>query len=86
MVRVAGITTPDEGSAGMKRTVLAALIALGAASCASRIRTDYYLIDAAIVSRELGVPCIIGTQVATKILKDGDMVEVDANHSRIIKL
>ncbi|HPN15033.1 MAG TPA: PEP-utilizing enzyme [bacterium] len=41
---------------------------------------------AAIVSRELGVPCIIGTQVATKILKDGDMVEVDANHSRIIKL
>ncbi len=41
---------------------------------------------AAIVSRELGVPCIIGTQVATKVLKDGDMVEVDANHSRIIKL
>ncbi len=34
---------------------------------------------AAIVSRELKIPCIIGTKNATQILKDGDMVEVDAN-------
>ena len=34
---------------------------------------------AAIVSRELGVPCVIGTKIATKVLKDGMMVEVDAN-------
>ncbi|MFA6272373.1 MAG: PEP-utilizing enzyme [Patescibacteria group bacterium] len=33
---------------------------------------------AAIVSRELGIPCIIGTEVATKVFKDGDVVEVDA--------
>ncbi len=33
---------------------------------------------AAIVSRELKKPCIIGTKIATKVLKDGDMVEVDA--------
>jgi phosphohistidine swiveling domain-containing protein len=33
---------------------------------------------AAIVSRELNIPCIIGTKNATRILKDGDMVEVDA--------
>lgn len=32
---------------------------------------------AAIVSRELGIPCIIGTKIATKVLKDGDLVEVD---------
>ena len=32
---------------------------------------------AAIVSRELGKPCIIGTKKATKMLHDGDMVEVD---------
>ena len=32
---------------------------------------------AAIVSRELGIPCIVGTKAATKILKDGDMVEID---------
>lgn len=34
---------------------------------------------AAIVSRELEVPCVIGTEKATKILNDGDIVEVDAN-------
>jgi phosphohistidine swiveling domain-containing protein len=34
---------------------------------------------AAIVSRELKLPCIIGTKIATKVLKDGDLVEVDAN-------
>lgn len=33
---------------------------------------------AAIVSRELGKPCVIGTKIATKALKDGDQVEVDA--------
>jgi len=32
---------------------------------------------AAIVSRELGVPCVVGTGVATKILKDGATVTVD---------
>ncbi len=34
---------------------------------------------ASIVSRELNKPCIIGTKVGTKILKDGDLIEVDAN-------
>jgi len=38
---------------------------------------------AAIVSRELKIPCIIGTKIATKVLKDGDLVEVDANHGVI---
>lgn len=33
---------------------------------------------AAIVSRELKKPCVIGTRVATQYLKDGDIVEVDA--------
>ena len=33
---------------------------------------------AAIVSREFGIPCIVGTQNATKILKTGDVVELDA--------
>ncbi|PIN86682.1 hypothetical protein COV19_03550 [Candidatus Woesearchaeota archaeon CG10_big_fil_rev_8_21_14_0_10_44_13] len=35
---------------------------------------------AAIVSRELKIPCIIGTGIATKVLKDGDYIEVNANH------
>lgn len=33
---------------------------------------------ASIVSRELGITCVVGTKFASKILKDGDMVEVDA--------
>ncbi|AEA47514.1 pyruvate, water dikinase [Archaeoglobus veneficus] len=32
---------------------------------------------AAIVSRELGVPAVVGTKVATKVLKDGMVVTVD---------
>jgi pyruvate,water dikinase len=32
---------------------------------------------AAIVSRELGVPCVVGTKNATKTLKDGMMITVD---------
>lgn len=42
---------------------------------------------AAIVSRELKIPCIIGTKIATQVLKDGDFVEVDADNGivRIIK-
>jgi phosphohistidine swiveling domain-containing protein len=42
---------------------------------------------AAIVSRELNIPCIIGTKIATQVLKDGDLVEVDAEKGamRVIK-
>ncbi len=41
---------------------------------------------AAVVSRELGIPCIVGTKVATKVLRDGDLVEVDAEKGVVIKL
>ncbi len=40
---------------------------------------------AAIVAREMNKPCIIGTKVATKVLKDGDLVEVDVNKG-IVKI
>ena len=40
---------------------------------------------AAIVSRELKIPCIVGTKIATKVLKDGDLVEVDAGKG-IVKI
>jgi len=41
---------------------------------------------AAIVSRELKKVCIVGTKVATQLLKDGDLVEVDANQGIVKKL
>lgn len=40
---------------------------------------------AAIVSRELGIPCVVGTKIANKVLKDGDLVEVKATEG-IIKI
>ena len=38
---------------------------------------------AAIVSRELKKPCIVGTKIATKVLKDGDLVEVNADKGAV---
>jgi phosphohistidine swiveling domain-containing protein len=35
---------------------------------------------AAIIAREMKKPCIIGTKVATRVLHDGDLVEVDADN------
>ena len=42
---------------------------------------------AAIVSREMNKPCIVGTKVATKLLRDGNEIEVDADNGivRILK-
>jgi len=40
---------------------------------------------AGIITDLRGCCCIIGTKVATKVLKDGDLVEVDANKG-IVKI
>ena len=66
MILVAYETTPD---------VIFAMQKSGA------IVTDFggLTCHAAIVSRELKKPCIVGTKFATKVLKNGDLVEVDAD-------
>jgi phosphoenolpyruvate synthase/pyruvate phosphate dikinase len=71
-VIVAPMTTPDYVSA-MK--------------LASAFVTDEggIMCHASIIARELKKPCIIGTKIATKVLKDGDLVEVDANEG-IVKI
>lgn len=38
---------------------------------------------AAIVSRELGVPCVIATENGTRIIKDNDLLEVDARNGTV---
>jgi len=43
------------------------------------------LSHAAIISREFGVPCVIGIQDATKKIKDNDEIEIDADKG-IVKL
>ena len=40
---------------------------------------------AAIVSRELGTPCIVGTEKATSTLNDGDVVTLDATNGVVYK-
>ena len=41
---------------------------------------------AAIISRELGVPCIVGIENITKTLKNGDLIKVDVDIGKITKL
>lgn len=44
------------------------------------------LSHAAIVARELKIPCVVGTRVAMRVLENGDLVEVDASEGVIRKL
>ncbi len=41
---------------------------------------------AAIIARELNIPCIVGTKIATRVLKDGMLVDVNASRGKIKKL
>ena len=54
---------------------------------ASAIVTDEGGITAhaAIVSRELGIPCVVGTEKATQLLKEGDVITVDGEHGKVYK-
>ena len=71
-VIVAVMTRPDYVQA-MKKAV-AVVTNEGGVTC-----------HAAIVAREIGIPCVIGTKIATEVLKDGIMVEVNANHG-VVKI
>lgn len=44
------------------------------------------LCHAAIVAREMHKPCVIGTKTATRILHNGDQIEVDATNGVVRKL
>ena len=44
------------------------------------------LSHASIISRELKIPCVIGTKIATRVFKNGDLVEVDANKGIVRKI
>lgn len=44
------------------------------------------LSHAAIISRELNIPCVVGTENATKMFQDGDLIEVDADNGIVRKL
>jgi len=52
------------------------------------IVTDFggILSHAAIISRELGKPCLTATKISTQILKNGDIIEVDTSTASITVL
>ncbi|MFA5357119.1 MAG: phosphoenolpyruvate synthase, partial [Candidatus Omnitrophota bacterium] len=69
-IMIATMTTPDMVPA-MKRAG-AIITDDGGPTC-----------HAAIVARELKVPCIVGTRFATTNIKEGDLITVDANKGRV---
>ncbi len=71
-ILVTEMTTPDWVPA--MKIASAVVTNLGGKTC-----------HAAIVSRELGVPCIVGTEKATKILKNGDLVTIDGQRGMVFK-
>jgi len=94
--KVKGVVKVIIGAGEMKKMKKGDILVTGmtrpeltpALKIASAIITDEGGITchAAIVSRELGIPCIVGTKVATHVLKDGDKALVDAYKGIIKKL
>ncbi len=55
--------------------------------CAAIVTNEGGILShAAVIAREFRIPCIIGTKVATQVLKHGDRVEVDAERGVVRKL
>lgn len=77
------IAKMNEGDILISETTAPELII--ACKKAAAIVTDIggLLSHAAIVSREFGIPCIVGTENATKVFKDGDIVKVDAEKGTV---
>lgn len=89
--RVKIINTPDDMAKMKDGDILVSFATnpnlMPAIRKASAIITDEggLTCHAAIVSRELNIPCVVGLKIITQILKDGDLVEVDANKG-IVKI
>ncbi|MBI5230219.1 MAG: hypothetical protein HY981_02915 [Candidatus Magasanikbacteria bacterium] len=87
--RVAIINTPQEMEKMKQSNILVSMVTnpdlMPAIRKAAAIVTDAGGITchAAIVSRELGIPCVVGTKIATKALRDGDLVDVNATHGKV---
>ncbi len=41
------------------------------------------LSHSAVIAREYGIPCVVGVKTATEVLRDGDVVTVDAHRGRV---
>ena len=90
--RVRIVTTVEQGDALRKGEILVSDMTTPelttACSRAGAIVTDRggILCHAALVAREMRVPCVLATEVATRVLRDGDLVEVDAGRGIVRRL
>lgn len=71
-ILITGMTTPEYVPAMKKASAI--ITNEGGITC-----------HAAIVSRELGIPCIVGTKIATQVLRNDDLIELHAGNG-VIKL
>ena len=83
--------SPDEGSRLLDGEVLVAPMTspdwVPAIRRASALVTDGggMTCHTAIVSRELGVPCVVGTRDATSVLRDGELVTVNGSLGQVLE-
>ena len=58
-----------------------------AMNAAAAVVTDVggMICHAAIVSRELGVPCVVGTETATQVIGGGDLLTVDGSQGSVFE-
>lgn len=76
----------DDGNILISQATSPDLISAMKKAAAIVTNTGGLICHAAITSRELKIPCIVGTGNATLIFKDGDLVEVDAQKGTIKKI
>ena len=83
--------SPDEGSRLLDGEVLVAPMTspdwVPAIRRAAALVTDGggMTCHTAIVSRELGVPCVVGTRDATSVLRDGELVTVNGSLGQVLE-
>ena len=47
------------------------------------VDTGAVMSHAAIVAREFGIPCVVGSKTGTRVLRTGHLVEVDGTSGRV---
>jgi pyruvate,water dikinase len=71
------------GDVLVARTTMPAWTPLFAAACAVVTESGGVLSHAAVVAREYGIPAVLGVADATRLIRDGQLIEVDGGAGRV---